>query len=319
MRGRKRPPLLGVALLVVIAASLVAFGCGTAASAGVPLQYTRNAGDSWAYEMTMVMNGSVEGPGVTEAGGDSLLKDTTIKMRVGATVKEVTDGVATVAFKYELLEAAADGKPIDPGTQTAQEITVKVDQTGRVVSVEGADQSGLASGLIDSGLPFDPTEFTNQFSVPFPEDGLGKVGDEWSATSTYPLPGTGQDITASTKAKLIAVTTENGRQVATIDYSVAVPMDLTLDLGAMLQQIAKGMGAGDAGDVAFKMTMEGGVDFRGTAKVDTADGRATSTDGIATLKIEMAITEAPENMVPQDQRGPFTIDMTLAITMVEVD
>lgn len=319
MTGGKRLPLLGVALLVVIATGLVAFGCGTAASAGVPLQYARNAGDSWAYEMTLVMNGSVEGPGVTEASGDSLLKDTTAKMRVGATVKEVTDGVATVAFKYELLEASADGKPIDPGPQTAQEVTVKVDRTGRVVSVEGLDQSGLASGLFESGLPFDPTEFTNQFSVPFPEDGLGEVGDEWSATSTYPLPGMGQDVTATTKARLIAVTAENARQVATIDYSVAIPMDLTLDLGAMLQQIAEGMGAGDTGDVAFKMTMEGGVDFEGTAKVDTADGRALFADGIAALKIEMAITEAPENMVPQDQRGPFTMDMTLAIKMVEVE
>jgi hypothetical protein len=33
----------------------------------------------------------------------------------------------------------------------------------------------------------------------------------------------------------------------------------------------------------------------------------------------MAITEAPENMVPADQRGPFTMDMTLSMKMVEVE
>lgn len=264
------------------------------------------------------MNGSVEGLGATEASGGSLPKDTTAKMRVSATVREVTDGVSTIAFKYETLEATADGKPIDLGTQAAQDITVKVDQTGKVVSVEG--QSGLASsGLLDSGLPFDPTQFTNQFSLPFPEKGLGKVGDEWSSTSTFPLAGMGQDTTAVTKAKLIAVATENGRQMATIDYSIAVPMDLTLDLGAMLQGLAAGMGGDATGDLAFKMTMKGSTDFKGTAKVDTADGRAVSTDGVTTLKIEMAITEAPEDMVPQDERGPFTMDMTVSIKMVEVE
>jgi hypothetical protein len=322
MAHKKRLLLLGVVLLAAIAAGLMAAGCGTAASAEVPLRYGSSLGDSWAYEMTVVINGSVKGLGMTGASDGSLPKDTTAKIRVSATVKEMTDGVATIAFKYETLEAKADGKPIDLGTQASQEITAKVDQTGKVVSVEG--QGGLASsGLLDSGLPFDPTQFTNQFSVPFPEKGLGKVGDEWSSTSAFPLAGMGQDITAVTRAKLIAVATENGRQMATIDYSIGVPMDLTLDLGALLQGLAEGLGgtgtSAATGDLAFKMTMKGSTDFRGTAKVDTTDGRAISTDGVTTLKIEMAITEAPEDMVPQNERGPFTMDMTVSIKMVEVN
>ena len=49
--------------------------------------------------------------------------------------------------------------------------------------------------------------------------------------------------------------------------------------------------------------MSGGMDCKGTAKVDTAEGRAVSTDGVAMVKIEMAISEAPEKMVPQNERG----------------
>jgi hypothetical protein len=317
--GRKRLLFLGAALLVIIGVGSVAFGCGTAASAVVPLQYSYTPGDSWAYEMTMTTTGRVEGPGVSDTSDGSLPMDTTAKIRVSAAVKDVTDGIATVAFKYETLEATADGKPVDAGSQTPQEITAQIDRTGKVLSVQGLDQSGSASGLTDSGLPFDPTQLTDQFSVPFPEKGLGAVGDEWSATSTFPLPGVGQDITATTKAKMIALATENGRQIATIDYSVAVPMDLTLDLGAMLQKMAENAGRSDTAGIAFKMTMAGGMDYKGTAKVDTADGRAVSTDGVATIKIDMRITEAPDELVPRDQRGPFSMNMTLSIKMVEVE
>ena len=310
---------LGISILAVLVVAVLVSACGTAAAAEVPLKYSYKAGDSWAYEMTVVMNGTAEGFGATDSSDTSIPKDTTAKIRVGATVKEVTDGVATVVFSYKTLEASADGQPIDTGEQSSQDVTMKIDQTGKVLSVEGLESGGVASGLVDSGLPFDPTEFTNQFSVPFPPDGLGKVGDEWSATSKFPIPGVGQELTATTKAKLTAVATENGRQIATIDYTVNLPMDLTIDLGALLQQMGESTDSTDLGDVAFKMTMAGAMDFTGTAKVDTADGRTISSDGNATLKVEMAISEAPEDMVPQSERGPFTMDMILSIKMQEVN
>ena len=320
MSYKKRLALrLGIAMLLMMATSSVAIACGSAAAAEVPLQNSYEAGDSWAYEMTVVVNGSVEGFDTTDSSDTAIPKDTTAKIRVSADVEDVTDGVATIAFSYETLELSAEGQPLDTAGQGAQEITVKVDRTGKVLSVEGLEEGGVASDVLGSQLPFDPTEFTNQFSVAFPENGEAKVGDEWSASSTFPFPGTGQDLTATTKAKLTAVATENGRQMATIDYTVTMPMDLTLDLGALLQQVGENAGGGDLGDAAFKMTMSGGMDFEGTAKVNTTDGRAVSTDGVATIKIEMAVSEAPEEMVPQNERGPFTIDMNISITMEETE
>ncbi|MBC7294671.1 MAG: hypothetical protein H5T84_11360, partial [Thermoleophilia bacterium] len=256
-KGRLRLSWMVAALLVAILVAGGLAGCGTAVLSAVPLQYNFKVGDSHTYEATLVMNGNVAAPGMTNTSEGAIPKDTTIKMRVSSTVKAVADGVATVEYKYEILEATAAGQSMDLGSERAKQMTVKMDQAGRVLAVESPESSEL-SIFGDSGLPIDTSDLTGLNPL-FPSNGKAKVGEEWSQTATIPLAGTGQEVKATVKAKLTALTTENGREIATVDYSLNMPVDLTLDLGEMLKQMAQGMGSTNTGDVNFKMSMKGTV------------------------------------------------------------
>ena len=102
-----------------------------------------------------------------------------------------------------------------------------MDTTGKVLSMEGGEDA--AAGLLDTGSFLNPSDLTGELNnVFFPKDGTAKVGEKWTSTSTLPLTGLGQEIEVTTKAKLVDVATENGAQVATIEYTTTMPMDLEL-------------------------------------------------------------------------------------------
>ncbi len=325
MASKKRLWVAGVLLLLVLGLGLAASGCGSGGSTSegsgedIALSYTYAAGDSWVQDMTMVVESTTEGNlgESTETGATS----ETTKMRVTTTVKEVAeDGTATLSVSTETLERTIDGAAEDLTGVVPGEVTMTVDKTGKVLSTEGLDESGLSSALLGSGT-IDPSEFGTQFSyITYPADGTAKVGEEWTSSSTMPLMD--QELTVSTKFKLLSVSTENGRQVANIEYTTTLPMDLTLDLGALLQGMMQGLGGTDTAStesIAFKMTLKGGADVAGTSKVDMASGQAISNDGQGTMDMTIEVTEAPEDMVPADQRGPATVKMTMTITAVEAE
>lgn len=326
MFTRKSVLLVGVVLLALLALGMAALGCGGADPEGdleegsgeeISLRYAYAAGDMWTHELTTVTSGTVEGAG----GEDATIAETT-KSKVTTSVKAVTeDGVATVEVTYETLEMTSDGEPVDLTGQEPQKITMTVDKTGKVLSVEGPEGSDAASALMSSGLPLDFADLSNQFSnLMLPSDGTARVGEQWESTASMPLTGMDQEIAVTTKAELTGVSTEDGRETATIAFTTTVPMDLTLDLGAMLQAMMEGFGDEDlmGGDLDFVMTLKGDIEMPGTAIIDRATGQAISTSSDGTMEIEMEITEAPEFMVPESERGPFTMNMTMTMTLVEV-
>lgn len=326
MFTRKNALLVSVVLLVLLVLAVAASGCGGADSDGdlkegsgddITLRYSYAAGDTWTHELTTVTNGSVEG-----AGGDDAAVAETTKSRVVTSVTTVDDdGVATLEVTYETLEMTSGGEPVDLTGQEPQKITMTIDKTGKVLSAEGAEGSDAASALMSSGMPLDFADLSNQFSnLMFPSDGTAKVGEQWESTASMPLTGMDQEIAVTTKAELTGVSTENGRETATIDFATTVPMDLTLDLGAMLQAMMEGFGDEDllGGDMEFVMTLKGDIELPGTATIDRATGQTISTTSEGTMKIEMEITEAPEFMVPESERGPFTMNMTMTMTLIEV-
>jgi hypothetical protein len=325
MVNKKRLQMVGLTLLMMLVLGLAVAGCGGSGGGSgdeVALLYTYAAGDSWTQEMTMTASGTMEGLEETEAGAEATATEEITKMRVTTTVDELNDdGGANLTVTYEMLESTVNGEVQDIAGQEPEVVTMTVDKTGKVVATESADGTGVGSEFLESGQMFGSSDFGSQFSnMMYPEDGTAKVGEEWTSTSTMPLTGMDQELTITTKSKLTAVATENGRELATIEYSTTIPMDLTLDLGAMLQAMMEGFGTeGTEGeDMAFKMTMKGDIVFTGVAKVETATGQAVSSDGDGTVDFEMLITEAPELFVPSDQRGPFTSNMTMTVSVVEV-
>lgn len=338
MTTGKRLLRVGMALLVILAALLAAAACGddkepgaetpsagstgTAGAAGaaagsgdaVPLRYTYNVGDSWAHEMVTITEATTEGFGAE--GGDVTPASQTNKVLVTSTVKAVDDGVATLSMVYETLESTIDGQTQTLDDTFTQELTVKVDQTGKIVQDQATTTTGMPSEGLITGQMFDPSDFSSQFSIIYPESGQAKVGEEWTQESTVPMPTMGQDLTVSTRAKLIGVSSEGGRETATIEYETRIPLDMTMDLGALFGGF---MGDVEGADFVFVMTIKGDLSYAGTAQVDRTTGQTITSDGTGAMKFQMSITDASEELVPLDQRGPFATDMTITMTAKEVE
>ena len=310
-------PTAGVFTLILLLAVVLA-GCGN--NGQVPLKYEFKAGDAYAFDLAITLNGRIRGPGIP-AEQTQAMKDLGMKMRASWQVNDVTGGVATVTYRYENLEMTQEGRPVGDKLPALPDVTVKMDKTGKVLSVQGLEGM-MPPGLSGAeGLPFDPSQFSSQTNIVFPAAGLAKPGDEWSAESSFVVPGTGQQVTATTKARLVSVEKLEGRELATVDFSQNVPLDLTLDLAAMLAELGlnKTMPPGNnPKDLALTMTMKGEESFKGTTKVATENGVPESLTGDLKVNMVLEITEAPANMVPPDQRGPFTIDMTATLTMTQV-
>lgn len=332
MLTRKRLLRVGFALLVIIAAAFAVAACGddkssTDTSAGtaaapaaasgdaIALRYTYNVGDSWGHEIVTLTKATAQGMGES---GDVAPTEQTTKVLVTTTVKEVVDGVATLSMLYQTLESTVDGQAETLDGSATQEISMKVDQTGKVVQDDTTSTStGMGAEALFTGQMFDPTDFNNQFSILYPEAGQAKVGEAWTRSSTVPVPSLGQEITVTTKATLTAVGTENGRETASIDYETSIPLDMSIDLGAMFEGLMGG--STEAADMVFVMSIKGDLAYTGTAQVDRATGQTITSDSTATIDFEMNITDASEEMVPLDQRGPFTSNMDLTITVTEAE
>jgi hypothetical protein len=303
------------ALLVLLVLSLAATACGGGSGADIPLVYTYEVGDTWVHEMTTAVSGTTEGLGDS---APAEINETT-KTRVTSKVESVTpEGVATITVTTETVELLQNGVAQDLTALLPQTVTVTMDPTGKLLSTQGG--ADAAAGLLDSGSFLDPQDLGSEIgSLVFPVDGKAKVGEQWTSTSTIPLSGLDQELTVTTKAKLTGVATENGMQVASVDYVTKLPMDLEFDLGSLFSTMFGSSDDGSTLDLVFKMVMKGAVEFGGTTKVDLATGRAVTSDTDGTMDISMEVTEAPEVFVPSDQRGPFSSKMTLAMQVTRLE
>jgi hypothetical protein len=310
-----RRRLMALAVLVLLVASLSAAGCAGGSGSEITLAYTFKTGDTWIQEASTTVSGTTEGVGDVAP----VNMNATTKTRVTRKVESVAaDGAATITVTTETLESVQDGQPQDLTGMVPQTVTIIMDTTGKVLSMEGGEDA--ASGLFDAGSFLNPSDLTGELNnVFFPKDGTAKVGEKWTSTSTLPLTGLDQQIEVTTKAKLTGVATENGVQVATVEYTTTMPMDLDLDLGQLFSSMFGGSDSGSTLDLVFNMTTRGSLELSGTTTVDVATGQAVSGQANGTMDFSIEVTEAPEMFVPKDQRGPYNSAMTLDMQVTRVE
>ena len=310
-----RRRLMALAVLVLVVTSLSTVGCAGGSGPEIGLAYTFKAGDTWVQEASTTVSGTTAGigeAGPVDAGGATTTRITT-------KVESVTsDGVATMTITTETLEVVQNGQPQDVTGTPPQTATVVMDTTGKVLSTVGGEDA--ASGLLSSGSFLNPSDLSGELnSVLFPRDGTAKVGEKWTSTSAIPLTGLNQEIEVTTKAKLVSVASENGVQVATIEYTTTLPMDLDLDLGQLFSSMFGGSDDGSTLDIVFKMTTKGSLELSGTTRVDVATGQPVTGNANGTMDFSIEVTEAPEMFVPKDQRGPYDSMMNLDIQVTRVE
>jgi hypothetical protein len=332
MTGNKRPTLLGATLLVMVALSLAASGCehefdaapATAPDTEIPLRYVFEIGDTWTYEENRLEQSTIDAVLLGETGEPVDTEDTT-KDRRTFTVQDVTsDGQATLTMVYETLDRTMDGEPQDFSDLKPQEVTMTVDRTGLVTSVEAEYGSSMDS---DSPGYHQSDQYAAALdavcditALHYPEDGTARVGEEWSITYSTSVPDIPGETTATMVGKLTAISTENGRQVAVIDYTVTTPArEETTDLSASYREtLADRWDEDEMGELVVKMLAKNELGYVGRARVDTATGRVISSEGTVTMRTDYTYTEAPEELLPLDQRGPFGWGGTATVTLVEV-
>lgn len=306
-----------LAVLLALAA-LVLTGCGQDGKTALTHEF--KAGDRFTYDMTAVLNGGVTGSAVPAAQG-KIPADTTAKARMEMQVKAVSaEGVATITYRYTSFSVTADGKPVDTGQKQLPEITVRVDKQGKVLSVEGLE-GVLPAGLSGSSLPLDPSAFGSHSAVVFPKGGVAAPGDEWSESTKVPIPGTDQVVEATAKGRLVSVESKDGRRLATIDYSVDAPIDLSLDVASILKETGLdkllGQMGGDLGKLAFTVSVKGTDSARGTATLDTKTGMPVDLRSDVAVTMDVALKGAPA-FLPKETLGPTAVDLTATVSLKEV-
>ncbi len=317
-RTRTARYAIWVVLILALAALVAVAGCGGGAK-GEALRYSFAAGDAFTYDLEVVMNGSMAAPGMAADEG-TIPKDATIKARFSMEVTEVKDKVATIVYTYESMEMIAEGQTETMSADQLPSVTVQVDEYGKIISIDGA-AGGPLGGLMGGGsdLPFDPSQLSGSALVGLPPSGTLTVGEEWSTTTDYPVPGLGQSVQATTTAKITSLSKEGDSQLVTLDYTLNVPMDLTIDLGALMGALAQGATSESLPeDLKFVMTMTGAESFKGTSTVNLSKGLPVAFDADGSMKFSFAITEAPEGMIPEEERGPFDIDITMKVKLAQV-
>ncbi len=315
-RTRAARYALWVTVMLTLAALVLMGGCG--GTKGPGLKYSFVAGEAFTYDLEVVMNGTVAAPGMTDDEG-IIPKDATVKARFTMKVTDVKDGVATIVNTYESMEMIAEGQTETMPADELPSVTIKMDEYGKIISMDGATGGPLGGIMGDSGLPFDPAQLSGTALVGLPPSGKLTVGEEWTTTSEYPIPGLGQSVQATTKAKITALAKDGDNQLATIDFTFDIPMDLTIDLGALMGMLMEGAASeGLPDDLKLVMTMTGSQSYKGTSTVNLSKGLPAVLDTDGSLNIGIAITEAPEDMIPEDERGPFNIDITMKIKLAQV-
>lgn len=308
--------LLAAGILVVLLL-LPTFGC--AGEEGVTLRHEFTEGETFSYEVDIGLSGEMTGPGI-DSSDEQLPENTSLSMVMNINVEEVTDGIATVTYAFDSVEMTSEGEDLPAPTRSIPDITVKMNERGEVVSIENAG-SLTPQGMSPSTFALDPSQFANSTQIVLPEGGTAEVGAEWSATTIQPILGTGQEITVETNATLTSVEDAGDRSIATIDFTSSAPMDVALDLAKILKE--QGLDAmiplEEGEELVMEMTMNGSQNAEGTVQVDTGTGMPVSASTSIDTSMEMEITQAPDMLVPQEERGPFTVNLVADLNMVEVE
>lgn len=282
-------------LLLTLVVLLLAAGCG---GGNGELKYSFTEGDTFTYDLFAALNGTVKAPWLDEDEGP-IPGESMIKARLSLTVADVKDDVATMVLRCLSAETTSEEETDSVPEEELPEITLQVDDQGRILSVNKG-----AGPPIQVGLAL-PTK--------------AAVGEEWNTTSDYPLPGLDQSIQVISKGKILSVSTQDDGKIVRYDYSVEIPLDLTLDLqqlvGAALPESSDDMSA----DSKVVLTVKGAPCWQGTRTVNLSKGVPTALTADGKISVTLEIIEAPTKIVPPRERGPFHTDVSLELTLTQTD
>lgn len=171
-----------------IAASLLAAGLALALSVPGSSQITKS-GNGYLFRMKFVKGQSINYNMAVASTIAGMAKPQTINMPMSMVVMDVNGSVATV--KYKMQSPVGGAKP--------QDFTVKMDNTGKLVSGNSPAMNGISATLPIQAVP---------------------VGGTWKNTTGVPAgPGGNMDVT--NVYKFLGFKTVNGKQAANVALTMS--------------------------------------------------------------------------------------------------
>jgi hypothetical protein len=267
-------------LTLMLVAAVVLAACGPAESAttsettpappttavqaeAAAFVYSYEPGDHHEYAFTLEQNlqMTVEAEGDDALLGDELPGDINVTTSIAGTVSyDIAEGPdagtrqISISGIFDELEVdgTVDGEPLEegmieegtvPDLVEVPDITIVIDEHGRLVSVDGEE---VPEDLPFFGDPFSELgDFTSgglngHFGPAFPDEPLA-VGDTWSFTQSEEIEGLDATMSVDSTYEVMGTETFNGRTVAVIEFTTETS-EVVLDLGEMFQALFDAFG-----------------------------------------------------------------------------
>jgi hypothetical protein len=256
------------------------------------------------YDLSMTFEGLLSAGGAP--GDDLVIDETTVAAEATVEILGVTNGVA--GFEITVEDIRIDGQPagIDP-----------------ITLAFGLNGLGMITYMNVDGEPLPPDEMLRMtaittfvfgsFLAPL-QASLTDVGDEWTGSSDYSLPGGDGDISSDSWVRLQDISEQGGRRIATVQYTNDLSVDITseFDLADLMAETAAFSAVPASTTLTF--TLAGTASEEGTLKIDTETGLPAYADADVDLSFDVNITDIPAEL--QDmlggllEMGTITLDIT---------
>ncbi len=258
--------------------------------------YSYEPGDHHEYGFTLdqSLQMTVEAEGDDGLPGEDIPEEINVTTSIAGTISyDIAAGpepgtrqisISGVFDELEV-EGMVDGEPVEdgmieegtvPDLVEVPNITIVVDEHGRLVSVAGDD---VPEDLPFFGDPFSQLgDFTSgglngHFGPAFPDEPLA-VGDSWSFTQSEEVEGLDTVMSVETTYEVTGTETLNGRTVVVIEFTTKTSK-VELDLGEMFQALFDAFGelGAELGDDTEDTTVEiPNITFLITVEPSTATG-----------------------------------------------
>jgi len=272
MRLRMTTMLVATAMLVTACGSTEG-GTTPTSSALVPTTtptaqevafvYSYEAGDhhEYAFDLDQNLRMTVEAEGDGSLLGEDPPEDIDVTTSIaGKVTYDIADGPTpgtrqisiSGVFDEVAIGGTIDGETLEegmieegivPDLATVPDLTLVIDERGRLVSVDGEE---VSEDVPFFGDPFgELSDFTSgglsgHFGPEFPDEPL-TVGDTWSFSQSDEIEGLDTVMSVTTTYTVTGTETLGGRTLVVIEFTTETS-EVVLDLGAMFQALFDAFG-----------------------------------------------------------------------------
>jgi hypothetical protein len=304
--ARRRRPTVIVAAVVVLAllAGLGTFAVlnrsePTVSGPATALALAFDRGDQTTYDLHMKMDGSMD---LGSAGSQPLSMDATESIGWNV-VKVAKDGTATVRLSVTGASGSVNGQPLPAGAGDTS-TTLQITPDGQIVGANGVSIGSIGSS------PMSSFPGMNQVTPILPDHPVSP-GDEWDKhfSQKFPFGDAKIDYTAHSTFERYEQIAGVRAAVITTDYTV--PLDFSIDLGAL----AKAFGGTDASGLGGKngtMTYSGKGTFTQISWLDLEQKQIVkgSTDGTFDMTVSMPALASQLGTDHVSMSMDFSVEMT---------